>query len=162
MDLIEYGLAILALTLVVLVYQGVAKLSQQTQALSLRLREDAARLLELRYQQTLQWQMEDAQEFVETFVESGTATVRGLHMGISRIPFGMLEANAMTRDTGKVVRETHDLISDVVYGSIRGVNKSVGILGRSVLGAKPKGADKGLDKSANKHRPLDEDGESDR
>lgn len=103
------------------------------QGFSCRLREDAARLVELRYQYDLRVQLSQAQDLAETVVDTGTATVQEVHMGISRIPFGILESIPVTRDTSKVVRQAHDLISDAVYGSIRGINKSASRLSRDAF-----------------------------
>lgn len=71
-------------------------------------------------------QLAQAQEVSETAVSLGTGMVRGVHRGIAAIPFSILEAIPATRDTTRLVRKTHDLISDAVYGSIGAVNRGVG------------------------------------
>ena len=60
--------------------------------------------------------------------------MRTIHKGIAAIPFGILEAIPVTRHTTKVVRGTHDLISDAVYGSISIVNKTSGKVIRKGIG----------------------------
>lgn len=71
-------------------------------------------------------QLSDFQEAVEVSVEGVTASVRTVHRGIAAIPFGILEAIPVTRDTTKVVRAIHDATSDVVYGSISFGNRLAG------------------------------------
>ncbi|POP51362.1 hypothetical protein [Zhongshania marina] len=112
-------------------------------AFSLRLREDAASLLELRYQEDWHRQLESAQDFTETVIDTSTATVRSVHMGIAKIPFDTLESFAATRDTTRIVRQTHDLISESVYTSIRGINKAAGYLTRA-----------GIDMKARRIKPV--------
>lgn len=72
-------------------------------------------------------QLAQAQQISESAVALGTGVVRGVHRGIAAIPFGILEAIPATRDTTRIVRRTHDLISDAVYGSIGAVNRGVGV-----------------------------------
>lgn len=100
---------------------------------SLQLQADAAVLVELRHREEVHRQMEDAQWVTERLVDVGTDTVREVHMGISRATFGVLAAIPATRDTARVVRHTHDLISDSVYGSIRTVNRVTGRFTRGAI-----------------------------
>jgi len=81
-----------------------------------------------------QWQLFEAQEKLEDTIDIATATVRTIHKGIAAIPFGILEAIPATRHTTKVVRGTHDLISDVVYSSISIANKTSGKVIRKGIG----------------------------
>lgn len=76
----------------------------------------------------------DTQEILEGSIEGTTATVRAIHKGIASIPFGILETIPVTRDTTRVVRGTHDLISDVVYSSISAANKTSGKAIRKGIG----------------------------
>lgn len=71
-------------------------------------------------------QLTDAQRLSEVAVSGGTFTVRAIHKGIAAIPFGVLEAIPATRDTTRIVRASHDLISDAVYGTIDAVNRGIG------------------------------------
>jgi threonine/homoserine efflux transporter RhtA len=71
-------------------------------------------------------QINDAQRLSEAAVSGSTLTVRAIHKGIAAIPFGVLEAIPATRDTTRIVRASHDLISDAVYGTIDAVNRGVG------------------------------------
>ena len=71
-------------------------------------------------------QLADVQRLSEAAVSGGTLTVRAIHKGIAAIPFGVLEAIPVTRDTTRIVRASHDLISDAVYGTIDAVNRGVG------------------------------------
>lgn len=89
-----------------------------------------------------QSQLLEAQEKLEDTIDTTTAIVRTLHKGIAAIPFGILEVIPVTRHTTKVVRGTHDLISDVVYRSISIVNKTSGKVIRKGIG---KASHKGID-----------------
>ena len=71
-------------------------------------------------------QLADVQRLSEAAVSGGTLTVRAIHKGIAAIPFAVLEAIPATRDTTRIVRASHDLISDAVYGTIDAVNRGVG------------------------------------
>ncbi|MDD9893770.1 MAG: hypothetical protein OXT49_09750 [Gammaproteobacteria bacterium] len=77
----------------------------------------------------------DTQELLEEGIEGTTATVRAIHKGIASIPFGILEAIPVTRDTTRVVRGTHDIISDVVYSGISAANKTSGKVIRKGINA---------------------------
>lgn len=103
---------------------------------SLRLRADAAELIELRYQEEWHRQLEAVQDIAERVIDSSAATVRNLHMEIAKIPFDTLESWSKTRRPAKIVRQTHDLISESVYGSIRGINKAAGRLTRVTIDAR--------------------------
>lgn len=71
-------------------------------------------------------QLIEAQRLTESVVSGGAMTVRAVHRGIAAIPFGILEAIPATRDAARVVRASHDLISDAVYGGIGALNRGVG------------------------------------
>lgn len=81
-----------------------------------------------------QRQLLEAQQILEGTIDGTAATVRAIHKGIASIPFGILEAIPVTRHTTKVVRGTHDLISDVVYSSISIANKTSGKAIRKSIG----------------------------
>jgi hypothetical protein len=90
-----------------------------------------------------QSQLFEAQERLEDTIDTAASVVRTLHKGIAAIPFGILEAIPITRHTTKVVRGTHDLISDVVYSSISIANKTSGKVVRKGIGkVTHKGSDK--------------------
>lgn len=79
-------------------------------------------------------QILEAQEMLESTIHGTTATVRAIHLGIAAIPFGILEAIPVTRNTTKVVRGTHNLISDAVYSSISVANRASGVAIRKGIG----------------------------
>ena len=97
------------------------------------LRYSGLRLLELQRLQTQQLRLEDAQRLAETAIETGADVARSVHMGIARVPFDVLDSLPATRDVSRVVRQTHDVIADAVYGSIKGVNRGIGQLTRGLL-----------------------------
>lgn len=74
---------------------------------------------------TIRSQLAASQMLAENVVEGGTSTVRAVHKGIAGIPFGILEAIPVTRDTTRIVRKIHDAISDGVYGGISATNKAL-------------------------------------
>ena len=79
------------------------------------------------------------QATTEGAVEGGTAIVRTVHHGIAGIPFSILEAIPVTRDTTRVVRAVHDLTADSVYAAISAVNRAFGGRLRKGLALKPQG-----------------------
>lgn len=101
------------------------------------LRYIASRQTELVLLAENQQQLLEAQEILEGSIDGTTATVRAIHKGIASIPFGILEAIPVTRDTTRVVRGTHDLISDVVYSGISTANKASGKVIRKGIGEPP-------------------------
>ena len=98
------------------------------------LRSEAERL------QRAEMQLAQVQRISEAMVSGGTQTVRAIHRGIAAIPFGILESIPVTRDTTRIVRASHDLISDAVYGTIGAVNRGVGATLRGGLKAGAPGA----------------------
>jgi len=136
--------SLLTLALVV----GSAGLALQQYYSAQQLRELRSRLQRLE-----QWQRESAriaaqieqlqqvQKLAETSVNLGAETVRTLHLGIAAIPFGILEAIPVTRDTTRIVRALHDQISDVVYGSIVGSNRVLGSVIRHGIARDAKAGD---------------------
>lgn len=88
-------------------------------------RAEVQRSESLRLQQAEQ-RIAEIQRLTENTVSGGTEVVRAVHKGIAAIPFGVLEAIPATRDTSRVVRKAHDLISDTVYGTIKAVNQGIG------------------------------------
>jgi hypothetical protein len=110
----------------------------ELEALHLAMRRVAVTFLEAsRAEQQLE-DLRRKQEMAEKTVHFGTSAVRTLHQGIASIPFGILEAIPVTRDTTRIVRAVHDGISNVVYDSITGTNRLLGGLLRQNL--KPKAA----------------------
>lgn len=81
-----------------------------------------------------QAQLLETQAQLEKTIDVTTSTVRSIHKGIAAIPFGILEAIPVTRQTTVVVRRTHDLISDVVYSSINIATKTTGKVIRKGIG----------------------------
>lgn len=97
------------------------------------LRRDGLLMLEVQRLHLRQSRLAAAQRLTETTIDAGADVARAVHQGIAAIPFGVLEAVPVARDVSRVVRRTHDLIADAVYGSIKGVNKAVGGAARGVL-----------------------------
>lgn len=98
----------------------------------LQLRLDAV-ASEQRLVENLRAQLAAGQALAENLVAGGTGTVRAVHKGIAAIPFGILERIPVTRDTTRVVRKIHDLISDGVYGGIGVTNKLLHEAARDAL-----------------------------
>lgn len=76
-------------------------------------------------------QLEKTQALLESGIDETTAGVRALHQEIANIPFSVLESIPVTRDTTKVVRGIHDLISNGVYSAISVGNQMAGSASRS-------------------------------
>ena len=86
------------------------------------------RIAELRRIERGQRDLADVQKIAEGTVEGGTRAVQFVHRGIAAIPFTILEAIPPTRPAARVVRVTHDLIADSVYGAISLANRGLGRL----------------------------------
>ncbi len=99
------------------------------------MRRSGTLLIERQNASRAQQQISGAQHIAETVIDAGTSAVRAVHFGIAQIPFGILEALPPTRDATRVVRQTHDVIADAVYGSIKGANRIAGLLARNALTA---------------------------
>lgn len=127
-------LAVAALCLTGLGFRLAWQQRQKRQQTERNLRYIAARQAELVLLAENHQLLVDTQEILEESIEGTTATVRAIHKGIASIPFGILEAIPVTRDTTRVVRGTHDLISDVVYSSISVANKTSGKVIRKGIG----------------------------
>jgi hypothetical protein len=98
------------------------------------------RLLELRhevrrveaYQSDARWtaraisSLSQVSRITESGLALGAEAVRGIHKGIAAIPFNILEAIPVTRDTGRLVRAVHDQTAEAIYGSIKLVNRVIG------------------------------------
>lgn len=97
------------------------------------LRRAGSILLEIQGLKQMQQRMSNVQRLSETAIDLGTDTVRAMHLGIANIPFGILEAVPVTRGVTRVVRQTHNLIADAVYSTIKGVNRGVGGFARLAL-----------------------------
>jgi len=129
---------------------GLTVVAWHTWQLQQALRESATRLqyssrllMELQRLQHRQSQLAEVQRLAEFTIDTGADVVRAVHESIAAIPFDVLDAVPATRDVSRVVRRTHNLISDAVYGSIKGVNKVLGGATRTVLKAPKKPSDPG-------------------
>lgn len=130
------------LVLALLLWRTIAALAQATRQVDAR----AAIQAESQRLQLADRQLADAQRLSEAAVSGGTSAVQAIHKGIAAIPFTILESIPVTRDTTRIVRASHDLISDAVYGTIKAVNSGIGAGLRAGLEAgvkKPKPAAEG-------------------
>lgn len=75
------------------------------------------------------------QKFTEATIGGSTQAVRSVHFGVAAIPFSILEAIPVTRDTTRLVRGVHNLTANAVYGAIGAVNQWVGLALRAANGS---------------------------
>lgn len=134
---------LLALTLAALAAYAALRSLRQEQTLRIAadaMRRSGALLIERQSANRMQQQAKGVQQIAETVIDAGTSAVQAVHLGIAGIPFGILEAVPATRDATRVVRQTHDVIANAVYGSIKGANRFAGIVARGALnsGRKPR------------------------
>ncbi len=105
------------------------------------LRQQTLRAAELAAWLQCPQRLADLQALSEQGIDGTARLVRGIHRGIAAIPFTVLEAIPVTRDTARLVRGVHDLTVDGVYGAI-GVANRVGGKGlRAVAGLAERDAD---------------------
>lgn len=110
--------------------------SRQLEAQEQRIMAAAVMQHEWVRQQQSQQQLQALQSSAEAGVEGTNRLVQSIHQGIAAIPFEVLEAIPVTRDTARLVRGVHDLTSAGVYGSISAVNRGVGRGLRRLTGEK--------------------------
>lgn len=59
-------------------------------------------------------------------IDQGSLIMQGGHKVLSEVTFGLLQLFPVTREHAKIVRDTHNLISEGLYGAFRQVSKQVG------------------------------------
>jgi hypothetical protein len=106
-------------------------------AVRFSMRRVAAALLESARAESQLDTLRQVQRGAEQTVHLGAETVRAVHLGIARIPFGILEAIPATRPVSRLVRGVHDGISNVVYDTITGANRAIGSTLRQGLPRQP-------------------------
>lgn len=68
-------------------------------------------------------------KIVTTAVDTGATIVEGIHKTISDISFKMMEDSPEKNAT----KEIHDTVSEAVYETIKGVNKTLGIIANGLI-----------------------------
>ena len=126
MALIEVVLCTACLVLAAVALYLSLSLGRQIEGFSRQLRKDTSSLLELRYREGAYKRLKSAQQTTESALGTGTLTIHGVHMGVAEIPFGVLGKIPGISKTTTIIREAHNQISDIVYGTILGVNKVAG------------------------------------
>ncbi|WP_420465069.1 hypothetical protein [Panacagrimonas sp.] len=116
---------------------GLWSLHRRAQRLLAAVRRRRFQAAEARRLSRAQEQLAQAQRLSETAVSGSAHLVRAVHHGIAAIPFGILEAIPVTRDTTRIVHKTHDLIAGAVYDTIQAINRGVGSGLRHGLHHKP-------------------------
>ncbi len=132
---LELVLAIALLTVMARTTQRSYAQEQAIRDAADSMRRSGSLLIERQTASRAQQQIAGVQQIAETVIDAGTSAVRAVHFGIAEIPFGILEAVPATRDATRVVRQTHDVIANAVYGSIKGANRIAGLLARNTLTA---------------------------
>lgn len=132
---LELLLALVAIGATVLALWRSLALDQGIRDVADAMQRSGTLLIERQNASRARQQLSGAQQIAETVIDAGTSAVRAVHFGIAQIPFGILEALPPTRDATRVVRQTHDVIANAVYGSIRGANRIAGLLARNALTA---------------------------
>lgn len=59
-------------------------------------------------------------------IDQGSLIMQGGHKVLSEVTFGLLQLFPVTREHAKIVKDTHNLISEGLYGAFRVVSKQVG------------------------------------
>jgi len=130
---IELVLYLSSTLLVVVILLRILCMEKEMESFSLRLRNDAASLLALRQRKEAYRRLQSAQRITESVFNISAVNLRRVHMSFTGIPFGLLESIPRTRNTAKIIRQTHDLIAEFAYGSILGVNQAAGRLTRNAI-----------------------------
>ena len=146
--MIELYLLLITTVLTLILWWQVIDLGKAVETFSTRFHRDAATLVELRYRQEASRRRRSAQQKTETLVDFSTLTIYKVHRDIASVPFDVLGSLRSTKKAMKIARESHDLVSDFVYGSILGVNKLAGKYARSRLDKREAGASRETDKES--------------
>lgn len=78
-------------------------------------------------------------------IDQGSLIMQGGHKVLSEVTFGLLQLFPVTREHAKIVKDTHNLISEGLYGAFREVSKQVGgNIADKLKEAKPKKRRTGL------------------
>ncbi len=125
------ALGLLAVTAGLLWYER--RLTLQVAALAAQLERTAALKADLRWWRESLQRLAEWQEVTQSSIDGGTRAVRALHQGIAAIPFEILDAIPVTRDTSRVVRNIHDFAADNVYAAVSAVNQLLGSGSRRVI-----------------------------
>ncbi len=59
-------------------------------------------------------------------IDQGSLIMQGGHKVLSEVTFGLLQLFPVTREHAKIVKDTHNLISEGLYGAFREVSRQVG------------------------------------
>ena len=100
---------------------------------SRRLRHDAACLLELRHRKEAYRRLQSAQRVTESVFDNSATNVFCIHMSVAEIPFGLLESIPKISKPAKIIRKTHDLVTETAHRSILGVNRVAGRFARKAI-----------------------------
>ena len=111
----------------------VVSLHKDLQSFSRRLRQDAACLLELRHRKEAYRRLQSAQRATESVFDNSAMNVFCMHMSVAEIPFGFLESIPKISKPAKIIRKTHDLVTETAYRSILGVNRVAGRFARKAI-----------------------------
>lgn len=78
-------------------------------------------------------------------IDQGSLIMQGGHKVLSEVTFGLLQLFPVTREHAKIVKDTHNLISEGLFGAFREVSRQVGgNIAEKLKEAKPKKRRTGL------------------
>lgn len=147
---------------------GLIWLERQTErrisAAAAQLERTAALQGDLRWWVSAHSRLSGWQEQAEASIDGGARVAQALHRGIAAIPFDILEAIPVTRDTSRLVRGIHDFTADNVYAAVSAVNRLVGAGSRRALAATAPAQKReaaGLNPAASEHSPADDPSRND-
>ncbi len=108
-------------------------LNKNLQSFSRRLRQDADCLLELRHRKEAYRRLLSAQQVTESVFDISAVNMRRMHMGLADVSFGFLESIPKISKAAKIIRKTHDLVTETAHRSILGVNRVAGRFARKAI-----------------------------
>lgn len=97
-------------------------------------------------------QLADWQEVSESAMDESTLVVRDIHQAIASIPFGILEAIPVTRDTTRVVHAIHDVTAAGIYAGVGFANRLLGRRLRQALETRPESEQESDSTSGDQHQ----------
>ena len=98
-----------------------ATLAKGVEAISRKLRRDAAFLLDLQESKAASDRRYTARQTTADVLTGSVSVLRDLHLGISRLPFAVLKGVSGVKTQVELVQQLHDIVSHLVYNSLTSV-----------------------------------------
>jgi hypothetical protein len=72
--------------------------------------------------------IEIAKDFAQTLIDSTVTTVQAVHTSIADATYNIVSQNSLAPEKFRQVKEKHDSTANLIYDTLRDVNKNLGQL----------------------------------